>query len=237
MIYTDITAYIREQAHVSSSNYSDSSLLKYANPVYHEIENVIVTEVDPDFFYSEFQTNLVSWTNEYTSQVNTATADWFKKISKVEVKWSDNDTYRSLLDDNAIQNFRYSEDYIKAQLPKSQWFWEYKRWNFFIYPTPTNNVTNGIKIYIVKSLKDLTTSSVEADIFPWQSILRQFHYLIALWTIPYVLRAKWLSRTDPSVVDARNEYQLKLKDMVKYLKNIYANPIECENPNWDFYKY
>jgi len=73
MIYTDITEYAREQANVSSADYTDAKLLKYVNRRYHEIENSIKKFVAVDYFYDVYTTNLVANQNEYSFETSSAT--------------------------------------------------------------------------------------------------------------------------------------------------------------------
>lgn len=48
----------------------------------------------------------------------------------------------------------------------------------FIYPTPLEAVTSGLKFYGIKSLADLTAATAEADIFGGK-IAPKYHYVLA----------------------------------------------------------
>jgi hypothetical protein len=48
----------------------------------------------------------------------------------------------------------------------------------YLYPTPTENITDGMKILASVTLPDLETTSTEEDIFPNHQQLRQFHNVL-----------------------------------------------------------
>lgn len=228
MQYTDITAMGREQAFVNATDWSDSRLLKYANLVYHDLENAIVTSIDEDFFYWIFETELTDWVNEYTEQTATASVDWFKKVWKVEVKWKTTDTdYQNLYPNDRI-NFEQSTDWLENNLNPENWFWEFKKGRLFIYPTPTETVANWLRFMVIKALKDLTIASVEADVFPNQSELRQFHYIIALWLTQYIFRAKWMF-DEAGIWEGK--YEQEKGKMIRYLTDVNYEPMEWVKPS------
>jgi hypothetical protein len=48
----------------------------------------------------------------------------------------------------------------------------------YLYPTPTENITDGLKILASVTLPDLETTTLETGIFPNHQQLRQFHNVL-----------------------------------------------------------
>lgn len=89
---------------------------------------------------------------------------------------------------DAIQNYKLAEGWLADSISTGDAFYEYREGSIFLYPTPTENVTNGLKVYAIKALIDLVAGSAETTVFPKHMELRQYHHLIALGAVPYVLR-------------------------------------------------
>jgi len=74
MTITQLIDLLRNQTYVKSTQMDDDELLTYLNLAYHDIENTIVSQVNEDFFYQQWKTNLIDNQNEYTFQGSTATS-------------------------------------------------------------------------------------------------------------------------------------------------------------------
>ena len=85
-----------------------------------------------------------------------------------------------LLTNSKNTEYKQSLASLGTYLPKEQGIFDIKDSSVFVYPTPTNSVTNGIKIQGIVNLIDLDTSDIETDIFPNHTELRQWHYLISM---------------------------------------------------------
>lgn len=229
MLVTDLYDISRSQTNTTSAQFSDTNLLKYANLVYHDLENAIVNKLDEDFFYNEYTTDLVDWQSTYSEEVASATNKWFKKILRVEIKRDDDDDYRDLLNKNSVKNLWDSQDFISEEYNKLDWFWDYKFWKLFIYPEPDDDVTDWLKLYVIEALKDLNnTNTAETYIFPWHSELRQYHYLISIWIKQYIYKERQLFNESNQ---AEAEFIRKKQEMLSNLTNKKSSPMVMDLPS------
>ncbi len=151
-----IDLFIRQQANKkSTSQISAAQLLIYENIVYHDLENRIIQAIGEDYFYEYFSAGLVSGQVEYTLPPCSATVVGAKKIISVEVKWATTDAYRSLrpMKKNTEQGMALDE--LGDALTQDQGFYDIKGGSIFLYPTPDNTVSNGLKMQALVNLIDL----------------------------------------------------------------------------------
>lgn len=225
-----LITFTRDQWSVVSSNVDDTTLLRYLNIAYHNIENAIVDRVAEDYFWDTFTFDTVADQNEYTMPINSSTVTWIKKISKVEIKWKAADSYSTLLRPDDVNNAWVVDGYLGDKLNVANAFWQYRDDSIFIYPTPTESVTWGGIIYAVKALIDLTAAGAETTVFPNHSDLRQYHHLIGLGALPFVLRHRY--EWDPNmIISAENIYRVELQSMIDNLNSKYNKPQELVLPN------
>lgn len=234
MTVDNLITFTRDQGSVTSSNVDDTTLLRYLNIAYHNIENAIVDRVDEDYFWDIFTDDTVANQYEYTMPVHDATTQWIKKINRVEIKWADGDTYHSLVRSDTIANYNRSkttsDDYLQAQVSTSRGFWEFRDGSIFVYPVPENAVTDGLKIHAIKSLIDIVSGWAETTIFPRHSNLRQYHHLIGLGALPMVYRHRY--EWDPNqIITAENIYRAELERMIDELNSKSNEPQDLVLPN------
>jgi len=233
MQYTDITAWAREQTGKENSwKFSDASLLKYVNRRYHTIENQIKDLIAEDYFFNIYQSNLVSWQNEYSLKSSSSTEEWMQKILSVEVKRSDEDEYRTKLSESVIEWF--SDDYMQANVSQKNWFYKIQDNSIFIYPTPTNTVTHWYQVKAIITNPDLTITDWESLIYPRHSELRQYHYIISMWVIADI---RWIDRKEAERNNAEIRFENEILKMVKALWSRKYTSIEQKLPDLDYYKY
>lgn len=214
---------------VSSSNpsFTDSALLKYANIARHEIENSIVTRVDEDFFYRTFKVNTTANEYEYNFQTSTSTQIGMKKILSAGIRYATDTIYYQPIYPCPTKDFNKYIDELKATQSTSQAFFTLKNSSLFVYPAPTESVTNWLTVEAIVTLPDLTTTSTEADIFP-NSELRDYHYIIALGIVPYIhkILKQW---TDVNI--ANSEYAKAMEKMLREVGERYNNTTDGIAPS------
>lgn len=231
MTVDNLITLLRDQSQTTTSNVDATTILRYVNIAYHTVENEICEKVNEDYFWDIFTTSTVADQNEYVLQANSSTVVGVKKVNRVEVKRKTADEYMEVLRADAIQNYKTSDARLQANA--SNPFYEFREGSIFLYPTPTESVTNWLKIYWVKSLIDLVAWSAETTIFPNHSELRQFHQIVALGAIPYVLRHR---NVDTSLVNnAQIQYENELYKMITVLNSKYNDPQEILLPSWEYY--
>lgn len=228
----DVVNRARRLAYVDSSQYSDVVAIEDLNIIYHDIENTIITEVSEDFFWDYFTADTVIWQEEYNLPT------W--------LIWNYTSLYKSLwisIKYSADTNFIKAErqypyllpqdlSHYKTNQPKSKPFYHISDKSYFIYPAPTEVVTNWIKIYWIKNLADLTISSTASDIFAW-SIPTKFYYIISLWMLESIYQARWMLN---EANNARNRYLQERSKLVEYLSDRDDWVYEKQESNLSYYK-
>lgn len=209
-----------------------TSAITYVNWVYHDLENALIENIWDDFFYEYWKSDTVAGQTEYTLPTSSSTVIWFKKILSVEVKYATTDSDYVLLSNSKNSEYKQSLASLGTYLDKNAGIFDIKDSSLFIYPTPTNSVTDGIKIQAIVNLIDLTSSDAETLIFPWHTELRQRHKLIPLWIAEYIFKEKWLF---DQAVSAKQSYENEKMNMVRSLKR-YRNAVEGKLPDTSFYK-
>jgi hypothetical protein len=91
--------------------------------------------------------------------LETVTSDYYKVIYEKGTKH--------------VENFTDYEA-VNATNP----YYDMRNGYLYLYPMPTANITDGLKILASVTLPDLETTSTEADIFPNHQQLRQFQDVI-----------------------------------------------------------
>lgn len=233
MDVADIFDMARENAYSSEWNYTDATLLKYVNKRYHQIETAITRSVNEDYFYDIYTTDLVNWQNEYSFESATATSSWMVKILSAGIKLTSETPYYKRITPYPTDTFYEYIDELAATTPATDAFCTLKNGSIFIYPTPSEDVTDWFKVEVVKTLKDLITSSVEADIFPWNSELRNYHYIIALWVAADIFALSWMTQEK---IMKEQEFQQELQKMLSEIWDRFDSDVTSVLPDWSVYK-
>lgn len=216
----------------TDSRFTDAALLPFAQIARHEIENSIITRVDEDFFYRTFKVDTVANQSEYNFQTSTSTQIGMKKILSAGIKYTVNDIYFKPIFPCPTKNFDRYIDELKANQSTGSAFYTLKNSSIFLYPEPKEVVTQWLTVEAIISLPDLTTTSLESDIFP-NSELRDYHYIIALGIAPYI--HKILKQpTDMQVAD--NEYRKALEKMITEVWERYNNTTDGLLPDGSEWK-
>ena len=141
----------------------DTVWLRYYNDGRDVLIDRIIEEKE-DYFYNEIRANLVSWQREYTipkrGELDQSwnPMDWLKKIKGISIKFKSTDTDFTKLDCSVLENLDYDLlSYDETTRP----FYVTSDNSNFLYPTPTENITNGMIIYGIMYPQLLTLSSEE----------------------------------------------------------------------------
>lgn len=112
MTVDNIITLLRDQSSTTTTNVDATTIARYVNIAYHNIENEICDRVNEDYFRDIFTTDLVADQNEYVLQANTSSVVGVKKINRVEIKRDTDDSYMELLRADAIQNYNRSSGWL-----------------------------------------------------------------------------------------------------------------------------
>lgn len=229
MTAQDIITLARDLTHTTSTQISDEQINRYLNIAYHELENEIVQKVNEDYFWDFFITDTVENQNEYTLPISSSTTEWVKKVISVWLKRTQDDTEYTKINSDSSSNFSHDIDYLKDNLSPTNSYFEVKEWSIFIYPTVEESVINWLKIESIVTLKDISNSATETDIFPNQSALRQFHYSLAIWIKQFIYsQQKEFWEKDNAI----QEWQLEKQKVIDYLQDRVNTPAEWYLPEW-----
>jgi len=227
MDVSNIIALARTLTHTNDQQVGDTQALEYLNIIYNKIANRIITQIDEDYFWDEFLTTPVIDQNEYTFQWASATTSGMKKITRVEMKWSDWDSYSKLVSADTLSSYSRTTDYLTENISTDEWFFDVKDWSLFIYPAPTEAVSNWLKVQAVITLPDLLTTDVEAAIFPRSSELREYHYALAIWMKQFIYANLWRINEKN---DAITEFENELQRIINTVKDRTFAPVVTELP-------
>lgn len=239
MVYFFITmtpagllALIRAQTWVWAGNISDATMTIYVNLAYKKIINAITARFWQKFFSYVSYASLVAWQTDYAAWWLVEDDIFLKKIHRVEIKNSDNDTYYALVDKNTLENFQtLSSDRISAGAVR--WMREIVWSALRIYPAPLNSVTDWLAIFLTYSLQDLVLSSTsETDIFEWSYYFSDYHEIIATGTYPYIARHQNIKdQNDIRILD--DTFRRDLDDMLNAISPDSNEPSDQSRPNLD----
>lgn len=73
MTVDNIITLLRDQSQTTTSNVDATTILRYTNIAYHNLENEICDKVNEDYFWDLFTTDIVADQNEYVLQANSST--------------------------------------------------------------------------------------------------------------------------------------------------------------------
>lgn len=234
MTVSEILDLARTLTWTNDSQVTDTKAVKFLNLVYHDLVASIETDVSQDYFWDIWTKDTVADQKEYLLESSWSSKTGMNKILRVEVKYESDDTYRTLMDASTISNYQYSEDYIDDNLHKKDWFFDIKENSILLYPTPTEWVTGGLRVSATLTLPDLTSAGTESDIFPWNSELRRYHEVLAIWMKQYIFALKWQTELQNNAIQ---EYRNRRAEILRYLSPRYNSPIEWTLPESNYYKY
>ena len=206
---------------------SDSDFLIYLNIERNKLASTIKNDVKNDFFYEKFTTDIVANQNEYSFEKSLPSQEWIERILSVEIK--QNDQWKRLI---YWDNTNYDIPLDKLQV-YDYWMYDIKDSSIFIYPTPTESVTDWLIAQVLTTLKDVTINSPEDDILWWHSELRWQHYILWIWVRKHVFQAKALYQEKDKAIE---EYNYEIQKMVSSLRWRYASSLTLERNDLSYYK-
>ncbi len=219
----------RTLTYTDSTQMPDATLAIFANIVYHDLENCIVSQVNEDFFYQEWLADTVIDQREYTFPVKSGTTAGMKKLLGVSVKYKTTDTEYQKLRESKLANNSDDLAYYQDGQPSTDPFFIIGDNSVFIYPDPEEVVTSGIKLYGVCNLGDIATSGTEVSV----KIPIEHHEKIAIGMMQYIYQARGLLN---EAISALNLYNQKKIDIVNELSDRNKSPVTSLLPNLTYLK-
>ena len=219
--------------YVSSSQYNDTRALEDYNIIRLELANLIMQNVNENYFSDIIRTNWVAEQNEYALTDNVNWID-VNKIEKVYIKYTDAWDY--------VQAYKQNKDSLKEEMSyyndtqsETNPFYYIFADSIYVYPYIINeddlwvpqDVTNWVKLEVSLTPTELEISDTDT-LFP-----REYTHTIALWMLAMIYQRKWLiqesNNAQQSYINAQTEMIIALSDRVSV-------PQQVVTPNLDYYE-
>lgn len=193
----------------SMSWLSNADLLPFLNTfVYARMQEDIRKKVDWEYFTYTYTTNIVDDESKYLLPQADSTTPWVLKIIEVAIKETSTSDYFKVIYEKWTKHVDWFTDYeaVNAVNP----YYDKRNGYLYLYPTPTENITDGLKILASVTLPDLETTTVEADIFPNHQQLRQFQNVIVAGLMTQIY---WITWDTEMKQITKQEFESELQQM------------------------
>lgn len=214
-----------DTAWTSTSQVSDAQALRLLNKSYRTFLNRIKSKVKEGFFYQEWYADTVQNQSEYALPIRTASVDWCDKLISVSVKYSSTDTEHTQLRADTIDNLTEDLSRYKTNQPKSDAFFIVNDLSYWIFPAPTEVVTEWIKLYGIKDPIELTLAWVEASVL----IPIAFHDVLIKGMKYWFYSSRWLDYVWAKN-DAKAEFYQDMDTAISQLSDRIEKPMESYMP-------
>lgn len=218
-------------SHTNVANYNIAQSNEDLNLVYQDLVDRIVSITKWDYFWDIGTSQAVSWQSEYVAEKLGIEPDALdiKKINKVFIKYSADQEYYTQAKYQNPWKLEEHPDYYKDKQSKTEPFFYIQDESFFIYPAPTENVTDWIQIYVIHKPADIDNTSTEDNI----EIPAQFHKVIADWLKMYIYQSQ--GKLNEAQI-AEQDYEKWIANMVAFIKQRYNQPIKKTQSNLNTYR-
>jgi hypothetical protein len=214
----------RQDNPVKTGQLSDDIALERFNRYYHKLENKIAVFLQENYFTETITANLVDGTNAYPLPTGDSDADdtaarEFKKMLSVSIKYDTNYTYYKKAKLQDVGNLEKDISWYAENQSEEDPFFIFDNNNLIIYPTPTSNVTDGLKFIYARTEKDVLSTDSESDL----SIPRQYiHIILVGMKIPYHQARGDINAKN----DAIAEFEREVNNAMSEISDRYIKPIE-----------
>ncbi len=226
MQVSDIISYAKKSSYSENADISDSTIMMYLNIEYHKFAQLIKDRVRSDFFYDVFTTDIIANQNEYSFEWATAVKEGMDHILSVDMKEWDI-RYRMKYRSNTSDN---------KSLYDRELYWSHtvdiKDSSLFIYPTPTHDVVDGLRVQAITTLKDLLITDTESAIYPWHSELRPYHSILWVWLRTHIFQMQGMYNEK---IDSINEYDREIEKILDALKWRYRSAVTQPRQDLSYY--
>ena len=215
----------------NSADYSSTQSVEDLNLVYQDMVDEIVSVTKGDYFWDKWETDTVINQSEYVAEKLWVSPDDLdiKKINKIFIKYSATDSYPTRAEYQNPWTLDKHPDWYKANQTKANPFFYIQDNSLFLFPAPTEAVTDGLEIFVIHKPADLTAVSTEASI----EISAQFHKIMADGMRQYI----YLSQGKLNEAnDAEVDYKEGIKAMTSFMKQRYNQPQKKTLTNFDKFR-
>jgi len=217
----------RRLGYVDSNQYQDSQAIEDFNIIYHDIENTIV-DIQEDYFWDYFLTNTIVGQSEYLfPDLWDADYDSLYKNIALSIKYSSLDIDFSKASRVYPYQLDHDIEWYKTGQSRYKPFFYIADTSFFIYPVPTEEVSQGLKIYGIKNLSDLAITATADEIFA-NNIPKKFYHIISLGMLEFIYQSRGMIN---EAINARARYEKEKELLVGYITSRNTWVLQVEMPN------
>ena len=215
----------------NSADYDPTQSVEDLNLVYQDMVDEIVSVTKGDYFWDKWETDTVVSQSEYVAEKLGISPDDLdiKKINKVFIKYSATDSYPTRAEYQNPWTLDKHPDWYKTNQTKANPFFYIQDNSIFLFPAPTEAVTDGLEIFVIHKPVDLTATSTEDEI----EISAQFHKIMSDGMRQYI----YLSQGKLNEAnDAEQDYKEGIKAMTSFMKQRYNQPQKKTLTNFDNFR-
>lgn len=218
----------RRLTYSNTDQYDNIVWLEDLNEVYQDIVTTVTQEVNEDYFYDIFTSDLVANQNEYSFRTPTSWDVWMNKLKELYIKYTADWDYKRAKNISEATMEMTPDWYETNQSPENPIFIIADN-SVFIYPKPSINVTWGIRASVTTIPRDLLIDDEESAI----KLQRQHHKVLVYGVIPYIYTQRWM--LNEAWVSMQMYEQLKT-DLIMKLSDRDLSPLETSLPSLSYYE-
>lgn len=218
----------RRLTYTTSTQYTNTQALEDLNEVYKDLITTITNEINEDYFYENYTADTVVGQNEYSFVLPTSTVTWMDKLKELYIKYSSTGDYKkcSYVWESTMEK---PFDFYKTNQSAENPIFYIADKSLFIFPTPTEAVTNWLKISVTTMPIDLLITDTEDKI----KIERQYHNTLWLWLDQYIYIQKWMIQESNNAAILYNNSKAEL---IRKMGERDLSPLETHIPDLSYYE-
>lgn len=175
---------------IDAVQYPPTMQTRNLNTIYHRIWDFIVDRIWEGIFWDILTVeDTVVGQNEYSlPTIPTWPFLSANKIENISIKYADNEDF---VQAKQINRETITEDLstLSRNYSTANPVYFIADNSYFIFPAPTTAIADGIKVYWIKALRDITLTTDETEMF-WGKIPTKYFDYITLGLEQYILRKK-----------------------------------------------
>jgi len=200
-------------------------MLQFLNLAYHHAEERIRNEINEDYFYDYFTTSTVVGQNEYVLPAPWASTVGILKAIGAGIKYTSSITEFQPIRPFGSSSFYTTDELTQLNQSVSDPFYVIKDYSIFVYPSPLEAISNGLRVHASVNLIDLVAWGSEATI----KIPRNYHEAIAMKAATYAFLNRSLGGT--AIAQDTDIRAIRALDMmIENMKDRNLQPMEQDLP-------
>ena len=223
--------------HTDANDYDpQTDWLDALNIVSNEVNNSLA-EMKEDYFWDRFFTDTVSWQSEYDIEQWLVQWAWIlpkisvniKEINKLFVKYDPTSDYYTRVDRQNPSILWEDMEYYKDKQVKNRPFFYVQDRSLFIYPAPTEVVTDGLKMNAIYNPPEIEYTDSESFL----SLQPNKHYIYSLGMEWQIYKSQWKINEAQA---AESIFSKKLTEYLSFLRSRINWPIQRTKTGLECYR-